>query len=73
MSVDLQFTMSDANAQRVLAAYLWKYPKPSGETMSDPAWVKAKIRGEIVKLVFQHERHQAYLALDVVEDPTVVT
>jgi hypothetical protein len=73
MAVELKYAMTDENADRVIAAVLWKNPKPPGVTVSDAAWVRVKIREHIVKLVHQYERHQAYVALNVEEDPTVIT
>lgn len=73
MAVELAYIMTNENADRVIAAVLWKHPKPPGETMGDAAWVRAKIKEHIVKLVHQYERHQAYVALNVEEDPSVIT
>lgn len=72
-NVELTYTMTAENAERVIAAFLWRHPKPPEETMSDAAWARDKIRGQVVKLVHQYERYQAYLAMNVVEDPGVIT
>ena len=57
--VELKYTMTEVNAKRVVAAVLWKNPRPPGTVGSNAAWVRAKIKEHIVKLVHQYERHQA--------------